>query len=121
MRRRRLLGPLVVVILAAAWFVMLAHRGSPAGPQANPDPNAFTPAQVTAGRQLYLVHCSSCHGIDAKGVGQSPSLVGAGAASADFSLRTGRMPLNDPDEQPVRHHPFFTAPQIQELVAYVAS
>jgi ubiquinol-cytochrome c reductase cytochrome c subunit len=100
---------------------MLGHRGTPADAQANPNPNAFTPAQVIAGRQLYLVHCSSCHGLDAQGVGKSPTLVGAGAASANFYLRTGRMPLNDPDDQPVRHRPFFSPTQIQQLVAYVAS
>ena len=95
MKPKRLIGPVVVLILAAAWFVMLAHRGAPASAQATTDPNAFTPVQVTAGRQLYLVHCSSCHGVDAQGVAKSPSLVGAGAASADFYLRTGRMPLNN--------------------------
>jgi ubiquinol-cytochrome c reductase cytochrome c subunit len=31
------------------------------------------------------------------------------------------MPLNNPDDQPVRHRPFFSATQIQQLVAYVAS
>jgi ubiquinol-cytochrome c reductase cytochrome c subunit len=121
MRPRRLIGPFLVVFLAAAWFIMLTHRASGAGAQANADPNAFTPVQVTAGRQLYLVHCSSCHGVDAKGTGKSPTLVGAGAASADFYLRTGRMPLNDPDEQPMRHPPAFSETQIRSIVAYVAS
>jgi ubiquinol-cytochrome c reductase cytochrome c subunit len=128
MTPKRLAGPLLVLTLAAVWFVVLAHRGAsasaqatPAGAQATPDPNAFTPAQVTAGRQLYLVHCSSCHGVDANGIGKSPSLVGVGAASADFYLRTGRMPLNNPNEQPVRHPPAFSATEIHAIVGYVAS
>jgi ubiquinol-cytochrome c reductase cytochrome c subunit len=116
-RAKRLAGPLIVVVLAAAWFGLLAHRGSPAGAQAA----SATPAQVAAGRQLYLVHCSSCHGVDAQGVGKSPTLVGAGAASADFYLRTGRMPLNDPDQQPMRHRPAFSDAEIRSMVAYVAS
>ena len=109
MRRQRLIGPLLVLALAAAWFVMLARQGSPAGAQQATDPNTFTPGQVVAGRQLYLVHCSSCHGLDAQGIGRSPTLVGAGAASADFYLRTGRMPLNNPADQPMRHRPAFSA------------
>jgi ubiquinol-cytochrome c reductase cytochrome c subunit len=116
-----LIGPLVVAVLAAGWFVMLSHRGAPASAQADTDPNVFTPSQVTAGRQLFVVQCSSCHGVDAKGIGKSPTLVGAGAASADFYLRTGRMPLNNPDDQPMRHRPAFSDTQIRSLVAYVAS
>jgi ubiquinol-cytochrome c reductase cytochrome c subunit len=121
MRRQRWIGPLLVLALAGAWFVMLARQGSPAGAQQATDPNTFTPGQVVAGRQLYLVHCSSCHGLDAQGIGRSPTLVGAGAASADFYLRTGRMPLNDPADQPMRHRPAFSPLQIRSLVAYVAS
>ncbi|MDQ1370694.1 MAG: ubiquinol-cytochrome c reductase cytochrome c subunit [Acidimicrobiaceae bacterium] len=77
--------------------------------------------QVTAGRSLYVTHCSSCHGIQAEGTRNGPSLVHAGAASADFYLRTGRMPLNDPSQQAARHRPAFPPDQISALVAYVAS
>lgn len=76
---------------------------------------------VTAGRQLYVVQCSSCHGIDARGTAAGPELTDAGAAAADFYLRTGRMPLNDPRQQPVRHAPAYDDTQIRQLVAYVAS
>jgi ubiquinol-cytochrome c reductase cytochrome c subunit len=79
------------------------------------------PAQVDAGRSLYVTHCSSCHGFEATGTANGPSLVHAGAASADFYLRTGRMPLNDPTAQPARHRPAFPPDQISALVAYVAS
>jgi ubiquinol-cytochrome c reductase cytochrome c subunit len=82
---------------------------------------AFTPQRVEAGRQLFVVHCSSCHGLDAQGTANGPSVVDAGAASADFYLRTGRMPLNDPHQQPVRHAPAFPPDQIADLVAYVGS
>jgi ubiquinol-cytochrome c reductase cytochrome c subunit len=77
--------------------------------------------QVAAGRSLFVAHCSSCHGFEAEGTRNGPSLVHAGAASADFYLRTGRMPLNDPAAQPVRHRPAFPPDQISALVAYVAS
>jgi ubiquinol-cytochrome c reductase cytochrome c subunit len=37
----------------------------------------------------------------------------------DFYLSTGRMPLADPDEQPVRHTPAFTREEIAAIVAYL--
>jgi len=50
---------------------------------------------VQRGRELFLDGCASCHGMDARGIPQTaPDLHGAGAASADFYLRTGRMPLD---------------------------
>lgn len=39
----------------------------------------------------------------------------------DFQLRTGRMPLADPDVQPQRKPPVFTETQIDDVVAYVTS
>ncbi len=39
----------------------------------------------------------------------------------DFQLRTGRMPLSDPDVQPRRKPPAFTSAEIELLVSYVTS
>ncbi len=74
------------------------------------------------GRELFRTQCSTCHGLDAKGVhDRGPSLVGVGAASADFYLSTGRMPLDQPGRQPDRSDPAFGRGQIDDLVAYIAS
>jgi ubiquinol-cytochrome c reductase cytochrome c subunit len=74
------------------------------------------------GRALFEEGCSSCHGFDGAGVeGQGPSLVGAGEAAADFYLRTGRMPLDQVGEQPLRGEPRYSEAQIRALVAYVGS
>lgn len=74
----------------------------------------------TAGRRLFVQGCSDCHGYDARGIdGVAPSLIGVGAVSADFYLRTGRMPLDRPGEEPVRAPSPYTAAQIRALVAYV--
>jgi ubiquinol-cytochrome c reductase cytochrome c subunit len=70
---------------------------------------------------LYLQNCASCHGPQGQGTTAGPSLVGAGAAAADFYLRTGRMPLGAPGQRPVRQKPKFDEAQIEGLVAYVAS
>jgi quinol---cytochrome-c reductase cytochrome c subunit len=84
------------------------------------------PGAATAepnGRQLFLDGCSSCHGFDARGVpDKGPDLHGAGAAAADFYLRTGRMPLDvETGEQPLRAEPAYREADIRALVAYVAS
>jgi ubiquinol-cytochrome c reductase cytochrome c subunit len=119
----RRLGPFLLVAAGVAFFVALSVRSHDRA-RAQPlptDPNHFTPEQVAAGRQLFVTGCSSCHGLDANGSANGPSLVNAGAASANFYLRTGRMPLSNPRQQPIRQAPAYLDFQIQELVAYVAS
>jgi ubiquinol-cytochrome c reductase cytochrome c subunit len=77
---------------------------------------------VHAGRRLFVEGCSSCHGLDARGVeGQGPDLHKAGAAAADFYLRTGRMPLDAPGDEPIRAPPRYSNDEIEALVAYVGS
>lgn len=78
-------------------------------------------ALVAQGRRLFADGCSSCHGEDARGIsGRAPSLRGVGAASADFYLGTGRMPIDDPHDQPVRAKSPYDPEQRRALVAYVA-
>jgi len=78
---------------------------------------------VERGRQLFLDGCATCHGMDARGIaGTAPDLHGAGAAAADFYLRTGRMPLDvATGEEPLRARPAYREADIRALVAYVAS
>jgi quinol---cytochrome-c reductase cytochrome c subunit len=79
--------------------------------------------QVTGGEgvALYLQSCAACHGAGGVGTADGPSLIGVGAASADFMLRTGRMPLAAPGAPLIRHDPAFDDEQIHALVDYVAS
>jgi ubiquinol-cytochrome c reductase cytochrome c subunit len=73
-------------------------------------------------RVLFEGSCASCHGLAGRGVpGRGPSLEHAGAQAADFYLRSGRMPLADPDDPPVRTPPAFTPAEIRALTTYVAS
>jgi ubiquinol-cytochrome c reductase cytochrome c subunit len=74
------------------------------------------------GRELYLTGCQSCHGVAARGIpGTAPSLHGVGAASADFYLSTGRMPLDDPKSEPDRTEPAYDRKSLDDLIAYVGS
>jgi quinol---cytochrome-c reductase cytochrome c subunit len=78
-------------------------------------------AVTEAGTALYQSQCASCHGLKGEGTQYGPSLVGAGAASADFYLRTGRMPLSAPGQPVVRRQMVLSDEQIRELVDVVAA
>lgn len=113
------LNPSLVAIVAAAVVVALAIPGlaGRAGPPAraqNPEPTS-----PELGRRLYLRDCSSCHGPRAEGTFRGPSLERAGAASVDFMLSTGRMPIDDPDEPVTGGEPAYDAAAIAALVAYL--
>jgi ubiquinol-cytochrome c reductase cytochrome c subunit len=73
------------------------------------------------GAELFINSCASCHGRDARGTDSGPDITEAGAAAADFQLRTGRMPLADPGTQTARKPPAFSPEEIEALVAFVAS
>ena len=118
-RRARVVGPALVVAMAAVAFSVMVVTAGPT--TAEETAVSTNPADIHAGSVLYNEHCSSCHGANGVGSQKAPELIDAGAAAADFYLRTGRMPLNNPGDEALRHAPYFTASQIRQLVAYVAS
>ena len=73
------------------------------------------------GQRLFEASCSTCHGVDGQGTANGPSLEEVGEASADFQLRTGRMPLSNNTDQSVRKDPAFDDGQIEALVEYVGT
>ena len=76
---------------------------------------------IDAGNKLYLTGCSSCHGMQAQGSQNGPTLLGVGAASVHFQVATGRMPLAAPGAQAVAKEPQYSAEETAQLSAYVAS
>ena len=120
-RRRRpvagyaaLLLGLVVVALA---YASLTSRGGVT------EASAAVGAQqdITAGKDLFQASCSSCHGLEAQGTSQGPSLVGAGAAAVYFQMSTGRMPAKEVGAENERKPVTFTPRQIDDIAGYVAS
>jgi ubiquinol-cytochrome c reductase cytochrome c subunit len=90
------------------------------GPPPTASP-AQRPADAAHGRDLFISGCSSCHGLDARGIPhRGPNLRGVGALAADFYLRTGRMPLAQPDDIPIRAHSVYSAGDQADMVAYLA-
>jgi ubiquinol-cytochrome c reductase cytochrome c subunit len=76
---------------------------------------------IDEGQKLFAANCATCHGMSAEGSSIAPSLIGVGAASVDFQVGTGRMPMQmqgpQAQEKPVQ----FTEEQVTALAAYVAS
>jgi ubiquinol-cytochrome c reductase cytochrome c subunit len=112
-----------LLALAGAAIAALVLPAAAAGQAADPAvvQQGQAMVDVSAGRTLFLEGCASCHGQDARGTDRAPDLHGVGAQSADFYLRTGRMPLAVPGEQPLRNEPLYSDEEIEDLVAYVAS
>jgi ubiquinol-cytochrome c reductase cytochrome c subunit len=80
-----------------------------------------SPQLVAEGANLYQEGCASCHGIALRGIsGVAPSLIGVGAGPVDFYLSTGRMPLEQPREEPIRNRPLYDRTQINALIAFVS-
>jgi ubiquinol-cytochrome c reductase cytochrome c subunit len=85
--------------------------------------SAATGAQqdIAAGKALFQASCSSCHGLEAQGTNQAPSLIGAGAAAVDFQMSTGRMPAKEVGAENERKPVTFTPQQIHDIAGFVAS
>ena len=112
-RESRTLSRILRLSLLLAVLGQIAWSFRPIASIALTDQEAF-------GRRLYEGNCTSCHGIDAAGTASGPSLRGVGPASVDFYLSTGRMPLANPGDQPVRREPAFTPEEISAIVAYLS-
>lgn len=78
-------------------------------------------AAIAEGKEIFLRGCSSCHGLNAEGGAIAPSLIGVGAASVDFQVATGRMPMADMSTQAMRKDPVYNDEEVAALAAYVAS
>lgn len=78
-------------------------------------------SQIAQGHKLFIANCATCHGLNGEGTQYAPSLVGAGAASADFQLSSGRMPLRMNGPQALYKPPQYTKDEMAAIVAYVAS
>jgi ubiquinol-cytochrome c reductase cytochrome c subunit len=109
-------GVALLVLGAAQGVVLLAGLGGDAAAQEDRS------APVARGRELFLDSCASCHGEDARGIpGRAPTLHGAGAAAADWYVTTGRMPLTDPHDEPLRGEPAYSPRDIEALVTYAGT
>lgn len=80
-----------------------------------------TQQDIEAGKDLFQANCSSCHGLEAQGTSQAPSLIGSGAAAVYFQMSTGRMPAKEVGAENERKPVTFSPKQIEDIAGYVAS
>ena len=117
-RRRSPVAGYAALLLGLALVATLysALTGHAAGAQST------SPTQGSAvGQALFQANCSSCHGLDAQGTAEAPSLVGAGAAAVYFQMSTGRMPAKEVGAENGQKPPSFNEQQIYEIADYIAS
>jgi ubiquinol-cytochrome c reductase cytochrome c subunit len=117
-RRRRPVAGYAALLLGLVVIGLLYGALTRTGAQAAP-----TTAQedIANGQALFEATCSSCHGLDAQGTDQAPSLIGAGAAAVYFQMSTGRMPAKELGAENGRGPVKFTDQEIRDVAAYIQS
>ena len=125
-RRSRYAAPVVLLLAllttGGVYSVVVDRAITPPAQAAEYDQDT-----VAAGRALYLIGCSSCHGLNGEGVSTKagtqygPSLVGVGAAAVDFQVSTGRMPMAYPEAQAPDKPRVYDEEEVEQLAAFVAS
>lgn len=118
LRRHRLAGLFVMflalAITAIAYTILTSNTERVSA-------SVASETMVERGKALFAEGCSSCHGLQAEGSTDGPSLIGVGAASVDFQVSSGRMPMAAPGVQAMRKDPIYSEEETAALAAYVAS
>ncbi len=120
-RRRRPVAGYAALLLGLVVVGLLYGVFTRTGGSAQASSPAPSQSDINTGKDLFDATCSSCHGLDAQGTTQAPSLIGAGAAAVDFQMSTGRMPAKEVGAQEDQKPVTFSAQQIYEIADYVAS
>jgi len=118
-RRSPMAAALVLLaglIVSGGSYVAASAAVSNAAPKTEIDQ-----AQIDTGKKLFLSNCASCHGKNAEGTDNAPTLIGVGSASVDFQVGTGRMPCQASGPQCEVKPVQFKQEDIDALAAYVAS
>lgn len=106
------------LVVGAALGSALLSPASMVIAQTDAEPESATDAH-RVGRDLWRRDCAICHGESGAGTTRAPSIVGVGPAGVDFMVRTGRMPIDDPDDEVVPGEVNYTPAEIVALVDYV--
>lgn len=114
--------PLATVALVAVGLLVTgaAYAGF-SQTSATAEVDLESPATIEAGEKLFGANCATCHGTNAQGTEDGPTLIGVGAASVNFQVGTGRMPLAFQGPQGMVKPKQFSEEQTLQMAAYVAS
>lgn len=118
-RRRHPLAAVVLLLLGL--IVTGGIYAAASGANEAQAATTYTADDVQQGEKLFIANCATCHGMEASGTENGPSLVGVGAASVDFQVGTGRMPMAMQGPQAQQKPQQFNEEQTAQMAAYVAS
>jgi ubiquinol-cytochrome c reductase cytochrome c subunit len=119
-RRRRPVAGYAALLLGLVVVALLYGSLTRSGGTAQASAPPASQQDVTAGKNLFQANCSSCHGLEAQGSTQAPSLIGAGAAAVYFQMSTGRMPAKEVGAENERKPTMFSEQQIYQIGDYIA-
>jgi ubiquinol-cytochrome c reductase cytochrome c subunit len=121
-RKRGRRSPLAIILLVAIGLITTGVAYAMASTAtASADIDLSSPEVIDQGEKLFAANCATCHGQQAQGTSNGPSLIGVGAAAVDFQVGTGRMPMQAQGPQAPAKPVQFTDAQVKALAAYVAS
>jgi len=118
-RRNKFAKPLLLMF--ALLTLGFTYSVATAAPASNSMSASAKTTLIEEGQTIFLKGCSSCHGLNSEGGAVAPSLIGVGAASVDFQVGTGRMPMQDMSQQAMRKAPLYSEEETAALAAYIAS
>lgn len=116
-RRHHRFTPVVIVMFALLVVGGVYAAFAPSSAHAD----TATNQDIEEGHKLFLANCATCHGANAEGSDNVPSLIGVGAAAVDFQVGTGRMPMQASGPQAQAKPAQMDKTQTRQLAAYVAS
>ncbi len=121
--RRHPLARYAVLLLALGLLGGFYTLAAPTSERADASIASGRADDVAEGKKLFEQSCSSCHGLNAEGTANGPTLVGVGAAAVDFQVSSGRMPLANPGAQAPRKQPapWVNDDTVRQLAAYIQS
>ena len=121
-RRRH---PAAKMLLLGFGLFLMGALYSVVAPATQSSAETFTTQQVAEGRTLFSGTCASCHGMNGEGQVsgniQGPPLAGVGAASVEFQVASGRMPMARPEEQAPVKPRSYNEEETLALAAYIAT
>jgi ubiquinol-cytochrome c reductase cytochrome c subunit len=107
---------LVGLVTTGGAYALFSSTASASTPD-----TSVTQSSAADGGKLFAANCATCHGLNAQGTKEGPSLYGVGAAAVDFQVGTGRMPLAQQGPQAQQKTPQFTQEQTSSIAAWVAA